>query len=377
MGLWYCQFERQCVLRILQPLRQGEKTIFAFFSTKKDGTESSDDESDKKKTLQKDNKSRAALEKLNTLIQSMVKEEQSSQGSSYSGDKFAKPKRYFVKKEKLEKQIDAKHTSEEKVSASPVEKAAKEVAEALGGDTKKTESELLNKLLSHSAEVKQGSSGQQESKPALDLSELIAGMKIDRTKKPSPHGAEETSRAHQVRRILGQQPPQQPPAEPLRRTRDTGLTQPRVERVDLFGAEPLGIFKVDATKTAQPSFDLETWTKLQQRELRLAVLHPPKNIFEEMILWTEQGKLWKFPVDNEQGLEDEAKVPFTDHVFLEHYLEPWCPKRGPIRHFMELVCVGLSKNSFVTAEEKRKHIEWYRDYFASKKDLLEEVGALG
>lgn len=366
------------MLRILQSLRQGEKTTYTFFSTNKDGAESSDDENDKKKALQKSNKSRAALEKLNMLIQSMVKEEQSSQKSSDIADKFAKPKRYYVKKEKLEKQKDMKDSSQEEASASPVEKAAKVVAEALGGDTKKTESELLNKLLSHSSEVKQGPSDQQESKPAIDLSELIAGMKIDRTKKPSStFGEEGTSRAHQVRRILGQQSPQQPPAEALRHIRDTGIMQPHVERVNLFGAKPMGIFNVDASKTAEPSFDLETWTKLHQRELRLAVLHPPKNVFEEMILWTEQGKLWKFPIDNEQGLEDEAKVPFTDHVFLERYLEPWCPKRGPIRHFMELVCVGLSKNSFVTAEEKRKHIEWYRDYFESKKDLLAEVGALG
>ena len=26
-----------------------------------------------------------------------------------------------------------------------------------------------------------------------------------------------------------------------------------------------------------------------------------RNALEEMILWTKQGKLWQFPVDNEQG----------------------------------------------------------------------------
>lgn len=44
-----------------------------------------------------------------------------------------------------------------------------------------------------------------------------------------------------------------------------------------------------------------TWQTLHERELRLAVTHPPTNYFQEMILWTEQGKLWKFPIDNEQG----------------------------------------------------------------------------
>lgn len=43
---------------------------------------------------------------------------------------------------------------------------------------------------------------------------------------------------------------------------------------------------------------------------------------------------------------------------------------------MELVCVGLSKNPYLSVKEKREHIEWYRDYFNEKKKLLTEVGAL-
>ena len=72
----------------------------------------------------------------------------------------------------------------------------------------------------------------------------------------------------------------------------------------------------------------------------------------------------------------ERNVPFTEHIFLETHLDPWCPKKGPIRHYMELVCNGLSKNPFFTVEEKKTHILWYRDFFESKKSLLKEVGAL-
>lgn len=75
------------------------------------------------------------------------------------------------------------------------------------------------------------------------------------------------------------------------------------------------------------------------------------------------------------GLEEESKVYFTEHVFLEEHLEPWCPPKGPIRHFMELVCVGLSKNPYLTVQDKKEHIEWYRNYFDEKKALLQEVGA--
>ena len=105
----------------------------------------------------------------------------------------------------------------------------------------------------------------------------------------------------------------------------------------------------------------------------------PNNIIfaEKMILWTEQGKVWKFPIDNEQGMELEKNTDFTEHVLLDMHLDGWCPTRGPIRHFMELVCVGLSKNCFLSAQEKRDHILWYREYFESKSDVLGDLLKLG
>lgn len=96
-----------------------------------------------------------------------------------------------------------------------------------------------------------------------------------------------------------------------------------------------------------------------------------------MIMWTDQGKAWKFPIDNEQGMDEEKQTDFTEHVMLEMHLENWCPTRGPIRHFMELVCVGLSKNNFLTAKDKKDHIMWYKDYFESKRDVLGELLTLG
>jgi small subunit ribosomal protein S31 len=132
----------------------------------------------------------------------------------------------------------------------------------------------------------------------------------------------------------------------------------------------LGIFKnIDQLKDN----DLLVWNDLVERELKLTVTHPPANHFEKMILWTEQDKLWKFPIDNEQGMDEEAKVYFTEHIFLEQHLEAWCPTKGPIRHFMELVCVGLSKNYHCSAQEKLDHINWFKEYFEGKKEILASV----
>lgn len=76
------------------------------------------------------------------------------------------------------------------------------------------------------------------------------------------------------------------------------------DKIDLFSTEPLGIFTAQSKeskieKSTEPV--LKTWNFLEERELRLAVTHPPENYFQEMILWTQQGKVWKFPIDNEQG----------------------------------------------------------------------------
>lgn len=89
-------------------------------------------------------------------------------------------------------------------------------------------------------------------------------------------------------------------------------------RIDLFGAEPLGIFTPKLSERTSEDREtpvFKTWNRLKQRELRLAVTHPPTNIFEEMILWTEQGKLWKFPINNEQGNWRRLNVCMSVHIF--------------------------------------------------------------
>ncbi|XP_015430779.1 PREDICTED: uncharacterized protein DDB_G0290301 [Dufourea novaeangliae] len=133
------------------------------------------------------------------------------------------------------------------------------------------------------------------------------------------------------------------------------------------------IFTTDAAPSV--TSECKTWDLCEKHYLKLLInTHPTSNAFQEMIQWTEEGKLWKFPIDNEQGMDEEHNIHFSEHVFLERHLTGWCPTKGPIRHFMELVCVGLSKNPYMTVQEKYDHIMWYRQYFEDKKDLLNELG---
>lgn len=73
----------------------------------------------------------------------------------------------------------------------------------------------------------------------------------------------------------------------------------------LFSGECLNIFD---PKGKYENSDLNRnpfWEKLQRNEVEMSVHYPAENAFEEMIRWTKQGKLWRYPIDNEQGTAGE------------------------------------------------------------------------
>ena len=72
-------------------------------------------------------------------------------------------------------------------------------------------------------------------------------------------------------------------------------------------------------------------------------------------------------------MDEEHRTGFHEHVFLERHLKDNFPASGPIRNFMELVCIGLAQNPYLSVREKREHLEWYRSYFADKTDMVERA----
>uniref|UniRef100_A0A8C3DV40 Small ribosomal subunit protein mS31 n=1 Tax=Corvus moneduloides TaxID=1196302 RepID=A0A8C3DV40_CORMO len=125
------------------------------------------------------------------------------------------------------------------------------------------------------------------------------------------------------------------------------------------------LYKISFLVSSPTIWDLEF-----AKEVAAVTAQPPRNGFEEMIQWTKEGILWEFPIDNEVGMEDDAE--FHEHIFLEKHLEGF-PNEGPIRHFMELVICGLSKNPYLSVKQKVEHIEWFQKYFEEKKELLQEI----
>lgn len=212
--------------------------------------------------------------------------------------------------------------------------SVKEVASTLTENPESIKSELTKKLM-------QLSVSDQKQKIPMSLFEglKIQGMKKEREKLRPPK-------------------------------REGPIARQFQSNFQLSGSGPLNIFKVDKQEGMEEN---QLWSELQEKENRLLVQFAPTNAFEEMILWTEQGKHWKFPINNDIDMGAEENIGFHEHIFLERHLDGF-PTQGPIRQFMDLVVVGLSKNPYITVDRKIENIDWFRQYFKEKEGLLKECG---
>uniref|UniRef100_A0A8C3MIL8 Small ribosomal subunit protein mS31 n=1 Tax=Geospiza parvula TaxID=87175 RepID=A0A8C3MIL8_GEOPR len=212
-------------------------------------------------------------------------------------------------------------------------KAASAVASSLPRNKKQTESELIAQLRRH-----EETTDKQKKGGTINIRNVISEMTVKR-QSPEQWGARISGR---ISLQLG---------EDGQRTRSVWLLT--------------NLNKIYFLVSSPTIWDLEF-----AKEVAAVTAQPPRNGFEEMIQWTKEGILWEFPIDNEVGMEDDAE--FHEHIFLDKHLEGF-PKEGPIRHFMELVICGLSKNPYLSVKQKVEHIEWFQKYFEEKKELLQEI----
>ncbi|TRZ20477.1 hypothetical protein HGM15179_006611 [Zosterops borbonicus] len=235
-------------------------------------------------------------------------------------------------------------------------KAASAVASSLPRDKKQTESELLAQLRRH-----EETTDKQKKGRTINIRNVISEMTIKR-QSPAQRGVRISGRISLQLDEDGQR---------IRRERSSA--QSMDSRRSLKVGKRLNIFTKAST---EPEHALKTvssptiWDLEFAKEVAAVTAQPPRNGFEEMIQWTKEGILWEFPIDNEVGMEDDAE--FHEHIFLDKHLEGF-PKEGPIRHFMELVICGLSKNPYLSVKQKVEHIEWFQNYFEEKKELLQEI----
>ncbi|XP_006124975.2 small ribosomal subunit protein mS31 isoform X2 [Pelodiscus sinensis] len=237
-------------------------------------------------------------------------------------------------------------------------KAASAVASSLPFDRKRTVSDLLALLRKHEEATDAQKKGEM-----TNISNVIADMKIG--KRPLTHAASRPSRQASFDDDDDRQGDlfQKGSLSELAGSKRRGLQLGR--RLNIFPDTPTVTEGTPEAESSPTLWDLEL-----ANQIAAVNQQPPRNGFEEMIQWTKEGKLWEFPINNEAGIEDD--VEFHEHIFLDKYLEAF-PKQGPIRHFMELVICGLSKNPYLSVKQKAEHIEWFRNYFQEKEELLKEI----
>ncbi|NXD50953.1 RT31 protein, partial [Corvus moneduloides] len=234
-------------------------------------------------------------------------------------------------------------------------KAASAVASSLPRNKKQTESELLAQLRRH-----EETTDKQKKGGTVNIRNVISEMTV---KRQTP--------AQRSARISGRISLQLD--EDGRRIRPERSSAQSIDSRSLKVGKRLNIFTKTSTEPEDALKIVSSptiWDLEFAKEVAAVTAQPPRNGFEEMIQWTKEGILWEFPIDNEVGMEDDAE--FHEHIFLEKHLEGF-PNEGPIRHFMELVICGLSKNPYLSVKQKVEHIEWFQKYFEEKKELLQEI----
>ncbi|TWW74838.1 28S ribosomal protein S31, mitochondrial [Takifugu flavidus] len=221
-------------------------------------------------------------------------------------------------------------------------------------NSSQVESELLRKLRQHESITESQRKGDTQKLGGL-IADMKVGKRTNRQKSwaTNPIRFDDDGRGYtQDRSITGE-------LEGIRR------------RKSFHSGKRLNIFSPATSEEAELAPARPTlWDVEFANQLSVSINHQARNGLEEMIQWTKEGKLWKYPINNEDGLEEEASVSFYEHVFLEKHLEEGFPRQGPVRHFMELVVVGLSKNPYLTVQQKKDHIFWFRDYFSEKQEIL-------
>ncbi|XP_056253154.1 28S ribosomal protein S31, mitochondrial [Seriola aureovittata] len=248
--------------------------------------------------------------------------------------------------------------SSQSVILDPELVAAASAAASTLPNCSQAESDLLKQLRQHEAITEVQKKGDMN-----NLGEIIADMKVG--KNPNRQNARWINHIQFDDDGRGYK-------------RDGGITSEldSVRRGNLLRVKRLNIFSptTDADGVESAVERPTLWDMDFANQLSLLVNNMPRNALEEMIQWTKEGKMWQYPINNEAGLEvEEASVPFHEHIFLEKHLNEGFPSQGPVRHFMELVVGGLSRNPYLTVQQKREHISWFRDYFHQKEDVLKEA----
>ncbi|BHF69618.1 structural constituent of ribosome [Sparganum proliferum] len=146
---------------------------------------------------------------------------------------------------------------------------------------------------------------------------------------------------------------------------------PLPEQLSIFDELPFPGNETPAVEAGEAVYNNAVFDEVEALEASTYRAKNTTNKFEELMQWTLDGKLWRYPIDNEQDWDTEHDTGFEDHVFLNRFLDRTSKKPAPLAAFMELVCTGLAQNPYLDSNQKRKHLEWFEGYFKTKAGQIE------
>ena len=283
-----------------QVQRNSVRSFYLTSSTFKDEGEGSDKNADKKEK---------AKQKLSSILQDLqvsgALDSSSDVDSKRAKPKFSKP----VKRDNVGK-LKSEVPSAKEVKSDLVE-ATRDVASNFDKPVK-AESELLQRLKQVAKDTDQAKRDNEVS--GEDLGSLFGKMRVERSLSKSKKKTTDVLKDAAERQELSME--QMAFLQKRAKLRRADLASKQMETsVDLGSGSALGIFSGPMTSSSDEAL-LGTWRACEKRELGLLSTPPPRNALEEMILQTKQGKLWHFPVNNEQG-----KLIFYLYLFKEKKLK--------------------------------------------------------
>ena len=93
-----------------------------------------------------------------------------------------------------------------------------------------------------------------------------------------------------------------------------------IDPTTLRGAhQNLGILENLTKEQIKDNVQLSIWEEMEIRETKLSMFNTPQNVFQELIQWTEQEKLWQFPINNEQGIT-EQRTRYINRCYIYIYI---------------------------------------------------------
>lgn len=246
----------------------------------------------------------------------------------------AKPSKKKIETSSSSSDSSSSSSDEEVAVSQELTSAAKSMADSMAKSVKgtedekqaikdKTETDLMRTLAKLSKDTANAKAKSQvDNEPLFDFSQF----KVQKSKPEntfvkglkSTEGQAQKStefKARQKPELTKEQKEFLEKRRKMRREAQAKAIMDEYQPTNLFEAsKSLAIFS-QLPAEAKSVGSLNAWATFEERELRIWQTQPPRNLLEDMAQMTDKGIMWHFPIDNEQGLDENEVTCFVSALY--------------------------------------------------------------